>query len=81
MEVDRVLAESTVNDPTTGEEHKHYLVKWRALAYEDSTWEMANDVDKGKIEAFRRFQEPPPEEGRTERARPGSKDWKKVREF
>nr|QVX32607.1 CHD6/7/8/9 [Platynereis dumerilii] len=78
VEVDRVLAESTVNDPNTGEEHKHYLVKWRALAYEDSTWEMANDVDKSKIEAFRRFQEPPPEEEREERARPGSKEWKKV---
>ena len=23
---------------------KHYLVKWRALAYEDSTWELEDDI-------------------------------------
>ena len=53
-----------VKDPATDEEVTHYLVKWRALPYEDSTWELEQDVDKAKIELFHRFKEPPPEDER-----------------
>ncbi len=64
VEVDRVLDMATNTDPQTGETMKHYLVKWRGLAYEDSTWELEQDVDKAKIEAFLKYREPPPEEDR-----------------
>lgn len=30
----------------------HYLVKWRGLSYEDSTWELAEDIDQNKIKQF-----------------------------
>ncbi len=64
VEVDRVLDESVVKDPTTNEDARHYLVKWQSLPYEDSTWELEKDVDKVKIEAFRKFKELPAEEDR-----------------
>ena len=63
-EVDRVLDKSLSTDPVSGETVTHYLVKWCSLPYEDSTWELANDVDNSKIEAFERFREPPTEEER-----------------
>ena len=49
VEVDRVLDLSAATDPVTGEASTHYLVKWRALPYEESTWELAQDVDKQKV--------------------------------
>ena len=61
-EVDRVLAESiALADPDIegSIEYKHYLVKWCALPYEDSTWELQADVNAAKIEAFKKFTEPP----------------------
>lgn len=64
VEVDRILDMSVSTDPRTGEETTHYLVKWRALSYEDSTWELAQDVDKTKIETFLRVREPPTEDER-----------------
>lgn len=30
----------------------HYLVKWCSLSYEESTWELQEDVDPGKIQEF-----------------------------
>lgn len=40
------------------------VVKWSSLPYEDSTWELAEDVDIPKIEQFKKFRETPPEENR-----------------
>lgn len=62
VEVDRVLDEATHTDPTTGETVRHYLVKWRSLQYEDSTWELEEDVDPEKIAQFTRFNKVPPKD-------------------
>lgn len=39
----------------------YYLVKWCSLPYEDSTWELKEDVDEGKIREFKRIQSRHPE--------------------
>lgn len=62
VEVERVLDVSELPDPNTGKTIKHYLVKWRALQYEDSTWELQDDVDPAKIEQFERFNKLPSKE-------------------
>ena len=64
VEVDRVLEESITEDPSSGEDVTHYLVKWRGLAYEDSTWELQQDVDPEKVKVFKKFRELPPPEDR-----------------
>ena len=64
VEVDRVLEESVTLDPNTNEEVTHYLVKWRGLPYEDSTWELQQDVDPEKVRLFKKFRELPDEEDR-----------------
>lgn len=60
MEVDRVLDVSEQTDPNTGSTVKHYLVKWRSLQYEDSTWELEEDIDPLRIQEFERFRKIPP---------------------
>ena len=57
VEVDRVLDMSVVTDPVTKDETVHYLVKWRGLPYEDSTWELSQDVER--LEQSRNFLEDP----------------------
>uniref|UniRef100_A0A1B0DIN5 Chromodomain-helicase-DNA-binding protein 7 n=1 Tax=Phlebotomus papatasi TaxID=29031 RepID=A0A1B0DIN5_PHLPP len=37
VEIDRILDVSEHTDANTGEKTKHYLIKWKSLAYEDST--------------------------------------------
>ncbi|KAI4878901.1 hypothetical protein NFI96_021724 [Prochilodus magdalenae] len=51
-EVDRVLEIAVTTDTETGEEVTHYLVKWCSLSYEESTWELQEDVDPVKIHEF-----------------------------
>lgn len=41
------------------QEVTHYLVKWCSLPYEESTWELEEDVDPGKIKEFEALQIPP----------------------
>ncbi|KAM6248473.1 chromodomain-helicase-DNA-binding protein 6 isoform 7-T8 [Porphyrio hochstetteri] len=80
VEVDRILEVAHTKDPDTGEEVTHYLVKWCSLPYEESTWELEEDVDPGKIKEFEALQIPPetkhmvtyPEE------RPASETWQKL---
>ncbi|XP_051996999.1 chromodomain-helicase-DNA-binding protein 6-like [Xyrauchen texanus] len=52
IEVDRVLEIAITTDTETGEEVTHYLVKWCSLSYEESTWELQEDVDPVKIVEF-----------------------------
>lgn len=37
----------------------YYLVKWKSLPYEESTWELAEDVDPTKVKEFMRIRNPP----------------------
>lgn len=48
IEVDRVLDMSETLDEQ-GKTIIHYLVKWKALPYEDATWEIEDDVDITKV--------------------------------
>jgi SNF2 family DNA or RNA helicase len=55
----------------------HYLVKWRSLAYEESTWELDKDVDNDKVDQFHERQQATPERLK-EGVRPTAADWRKV---
>lgn len=80
VEVDRVLDVSEHTDPVTGDVTKHYLVKWKSLAYEDCTWELEGDVDDGKIEQFYRFNKVPPKDKWKPKRRPTPDQWKQLPE-
>lgn len=43
----------------------YYLVKWCSLPYEDSTWELRDDVEQSKIEEFEQLQAVKPDLRRT----------------
>jgi len=64
VEVDRVIDMKTSSDMATREETTLYLVKWRSLPYDECTWELAQDIDTEKIQAFLRVKDPPPENDR-----------------
>uniref|UniRef100_A0A8C4ITZ2 Chromodomain helicase DNA binding protein 9 n=1 Tax=Dicentrarchus labrax TaxID=13489 RepID=A0A8C4ITZ2_DICLA len=74
VEVDRVLEVSYCEDKDTGEV-VYYLVKWCSLPYEDSTWELKDDVDQSKIEEFEQLQAVKPDSRRVDR--PPANLWKK----
>lgn len=38
------------------QEVTHYLVKWCSLPYEESTWELEEDVDPAKVKEFESLQ-------------------------
>ncbi|EMP41280.1 Chromodomain-helicase-DNA-binding protein 9 [Chelonia mydas] len=76
VEVDRVLEVSFCEDKDTGEPVIYYLVKWCSLPYEDSTWELKEDVDQAKIEEFEQLQASRPDSRRLDRPPPNS--WKKL---
>ncbi|XP_071513861.1 uncharacterized protein [Panulirus ornatus] len=77
-EVDRILDMTQPTDPATGKEIKHYLVKWKALSYEDSTWELEDDVDPLKIQAYLAYKDPPPKIDWKPKKRPKPSEWKKL---
>ena len=37
----------------------HYLVKWKSLPYEESTWELLEDIDPMKVQAYHSLLDPP----------------------
>ncbi|XP_072271278.1 chromodomain-helicase-DNA-binding protein 8 isoform X1 [Pyxicephalus adspersus] len=76
VEVDRILDESHSIDKDNGEPVVYYLVKWCSLPYEDSTWELKEDVDDGKVEEFKRIESRQPNLRRV--ARPAATSWKKL---
>lgn len=47
----------------------HYLVKWCSLPYEDSTWELKQDIDQAKIDEFVKLMAREPETERVVRTR------------
>uniref|UniRef100_A0A8B9PM86 Chromodomain helicase DNA binding protein 6 n=1 Tax=Apteryx owenii TaxID=8824 RepID=A0A8B9PM86_APTOW len=75
VEVDRILEVAHTKDPDNGEEVTHYLVKWCSLPYEESTWELEEDVDPGKIKEFEALQIPPEIK---HMERPASESWQKL---
>ncbi|KAG9473843.1 hypothetical protein GDO78_004248 [Eleutherodactylus coqui] len=75
VEVDRVLEVAHTKDSDTGEEVTHYLVKWCSLSYEESTWELEEDVDPGKVKEFETLQVLP-DVNVTER--PSCESWQKL---
>lgn len=74
VEVDRIMDFARSTDDR-GEPVIHYLVKWCSLPYEDSTWELKQDIDQTKIEEFEKLMSREPETERVER--PPADDWKK----
>jgi len=78
VEVDRVLDQSSCIDQVTGETVTHYLVKWRSLPYEDSTWELEVNVDEPKIKQYLELKKPPPSEFQKYVPRPQAFQWKKI---
>ncbi|XP_064132164.1 chromodomain-helicase-DNA-binding protein 6 isoform X2 [Loxodonta africana] len=75
VEVDRILEVAHTKDAETGEEVTHYLVKWCSLPYEESTWELEEDVDPAKVKEFESLQVLP-EIKHAER--PASDSWQKL---
>ncbi|XP_075384855.1 chromodomain-helicase-DNA-binding protein 6 isoform X2 [Tenrec ecaudatus] len=75
VEVDRILEVAHTKDADTGEEVTHYLVKWCSLPYEESTWELEEDVDPAKVKEFESLQVLP-EMKHSER--PASDSWQKL---
>ncbi|XP_067323510.1 chromodomain-helicase-DNA-binding protein 7 isoform X3 [Anolis sagrei] len=75
VEVDRIMDISCSKDDN-GEPVTHYLVKWCSLPYEDSTWELKQDIDQAKIEEFEKLMAREPQTERVER--PPADDWKKL---
>lgn len=54
---------------------RHFLVKWRGLSYEESTWEREDEIDPVKIEQFFKFRNPPPRSEWKIKKRPKGSEW------
>lgn len=48
LKIDRIIDEGELRDAVTGEPKIYYLVKWKGLFYDASTWESEDDVQKVK---------------------------------
>ncbi|XP_068621168.1 chromodomain-helicase-DNA-binding protein 7 isoform X2 [Battus philenor] len=79
-EVERILDMSENQDPANNTVVKHYLVKWKSLQYEDSTWELEEDVDVDKIKQYKTFSEMPPKERWKFKKRPSADNWVQLKE-
>ncbi|KAG7268404.1 hypothetical protein CRUP_016278, partial [Coryphaenoides rupestris] len=76
VEADRILEVAITTDTETGEEVTHYLVKWCSLSYEESTWELQEDLDASKIKEFEEIQKIPSDLRYIERPLPDK--WQKL---
>ncbi|CAD5206696.1 unnamed protein product [Bursaphelenchus okinawaensis] len=72
--VDRIVDEHVDED---GEQS--YLVKWKSLQYEDSTWESLDVVSKKKIDEYHRNNEVDPSKTK-ETVRPDPEDWEEIKD-
>uniref|UniRef100_A0A4W3HII7 Chromodomain-helicase-DNA-binding protein 6-like n=1 Tax=Callorhinchus milii TaxID=7868 RepID=A0A4W3HII7_CALMI len=75
VEVDRILDVAHTIDTETGEPVIHYLVKWCSLPYEESTWELVEDIDPVKIQDYELLQIMPEV---TNGDRPIPESWQKL---
>ncbi|XP_067904816.1 chromodomain-helicase-DNA-binding protein 6 isoform X2 [Heterodontus francisci] len=75
IEVDRILDVAHTIDAETSEPVTHYLVKWCSLPYEESTWELVEDIDPAKIQEYEELQIVPEV---TNLERPPAETWKKL---
>ncbi|XP_046961984.1 chromodomain-helicase-DNA-binding protein 7-like isoform X2 [Vanessa cardui] len=80
VEVERILDMSENQDPANNTVVKHYLVKWKSLQYEDSTWELEEDIDVDKIKQYKIFSEIPPKEKWKFKKRPSADQWAQLKE-
>lgn len=79
VEVERILDVSEHVDPATTETVKHYLVKWKSLQHEDSTWELEEDIDPIKIKQFEIFRAIPPKDKWKFKRRPSPDHWEQLK--
>lgn len=80
IEVERILDMSENQDPACDTVVKHYLVKWKSLQYEDSTWELEEDIDVDKIKQYKIFSEIPPKDKWKYKKRPSADHWVQLKE-
>ncbi|CAH2243153.1 jg14445 [Pararge aegeria aegeria] len=80
VEVERILDMSENQDPANNTVVKHYLVKWKSLQYEDSTWELEEDIDVDKIRQYKIFSENPTKEKLKFKKRPSADQWTQLKE-
>lgn len=80
IEVERILDMSENQDPANNTVVKHYLVKWKSMQYEDSTWELEEDIDVDKIKQYKIFNEIPPREKWKFKKRPSADHWVQLKE-
>lgn len=80
IEVERILDMSENEDPANNTVVKHYLVKWKSLQYEDSTWELEEDIDVDKIKQYKIFNEIPPKEKWKYKRKPSADQWVQLKE-
>ncbi|KAH9640843.1 hypothetical protein HF086_014429 [Spodoptera exigua] len=80
VEVERILDMSENQDPANNTVVKHYLVKWKSLQYEDSTWELEEDIDVDKIKQFKVFSEIPTKDKWKFKKRPSADQWVQLKE-
>ncbi|CAH0726673.1 unnamed protein product, partial [Brenthis ino] len=80
IEVERILDMSENQDPANNTVVKHYLVKWKSLQYEDSTWELEEDIDVDKIKQYKIFSELPLKEKWKFKKRPSADQWTQLKE-
>lgn len=75
--IDRILDEYDVDDVAKpGSKIKYFLIKWKALPYEEASWELESDVKNiKKIERFHRFNTLVPEIHLRTNPRPKPDKW------